>query len=75
MYIQIRNYNEIPRIKSQNTYPAQYVINLITENKSKLKLNKDSRKILEHIEIVKEARMLYSKAKVITWEDFFRNES
>ncbi|MBI4089554.1 MAG: hypothetical protein HY424_02495 [Candidatus Levybacteria bacterium] len=76
MYTQVRNNNEIPRIKKQDTYPTQYSIELLFENlEAKLRLNKNAAKLLEHIEIVKEARKLYSEGKVVDWEEFLRNEA
>lgn len=76
MYLQTRKNYEVPKTQNEATYPIQYVVKLVSENKeAKLKLTKEAMKLLEHIEIVKEARKLYSEGKVITWEEFTRNES
>lgn len=76
MYTQIRNNNEIPRIQKRATYPTGYDVQFLFEDpKAKLKLNEDAIKLLEHIEMVKEARRLYAEGKVMTWEEFKRNES
>jgi hypothetical protein len=80
MYIPIPKNYEIPTVEAQKTYPEQYVIKLVDvadeeeKNKTKLKLNKDAKKLLDHIEMVKKARKLYTEGKVITWEEFVSNE-